>query len=92
MAVRNPRPILFLVKPGISEGGALEKHIHSLADVKPERNLYLFVCDSQPLLTITSCGRPKRCPLCRQHYPIGNDKLGSRPLSCWENDHDDQSL
>jgi hypothetical protein len=63
MAVRNVTPFLFPAKRRASQHGALGEHLHSLADVKPQRNLYFFVCESQPLLTITSHGLPKRCHL-----------------------------
>jgi len=73
MAVRKLSPLLFPAKTRISACGAAGRHTHSLIDVRTDRNLYFFACESQPLLTITSYGAPKRCPVCRQNYPIGNE-------------------
>lgn len=50
-----------------------------LEDVPPHRhfvlavqqgNRLLFVCETQPLLTIKSHGLPKRCPFCGEEKPI----------------------
>lgn len=48
--------------------------LHFTARIDERRGLYRFVCDSQPLLTLTSHGIPKRCPLCGQNYPIKSEK------------------
>lgn len=71
MAVRKLPPSLFPAKGRISPDRVSRQYLHSLEDVRQGRNLYDFVCESQPLLTITNYGLPKRCPLCRQNYPIG---------------------
>lgn len=46
-------------------------HFSSRFDEK--RGLFRFVCDSQPLITLTSHGIPRRCPFCGQNYPIKNE-------------------
>jgi hypothetical protein len=69
MAVRNVTPFLFPAKHRISQHEVLGEHLHSLADVKPERNLYFFVCESQPLLTITSHRLPKAVPGMQAELP-----------------------
>lgn len=71
MAVRKLPPSLFPAKGRISLARESRQYLHSLEDVRQGRNLYDFVCESQPLLTLTNYGMPKRCPLCRQNYPIG---------------------
>jgi hypothetical protein len=47
--------------------------LHFTARVDEKRGLYRFVCESQPLMTLTSHGLPKRCPFCRQDDPIGSE-------------------
>lgn len=48
---------------------------HFTAQVDERRGLYKFACESQPLMTLTSYGSPRRCPLCGTNYPIGKGKL-----------------
>lgn len=53
--------------------------LHFTAHLDERRGLYRFVCDSQPLMTLTSHGLPKRCPLCGKHYPVkGEGQLNMR--------------
>ena len=53
-------------------GSARTRHFTARLDEK--RELYRFVCESQPLMTLTSHRLPKRCPLCGQNYPIKSEK------------------
>ena len=71
MAIRKLPLSLYSAKAGIAPSDASEQYLHFLARVRENRNQYAFVCESQPLLTLTSHGIPKRCPLCRQENPIG---------------------
>jgi len=72
MATRKLSPSLFYAKAGITRTDTSTQYLHFIADVRQSRNQYTFVCESQPLMTVTSYGLPKRCPLCRQDNPIGN--------------------
>lgn len=54
--------------------GNRPRALHFTARLDEKRGLYRFVCDSQPLMTLTSHGIPKRCPLCGQHYPIKDER------------------
>jgi hypothetical protein len=74
MAIRKLSPPLFSAKAGIVQTEGCPQYLHFLASVRQNRNQYAFVCESQPLLTLNSHGLPKRCPLCRQDYPIGCEK------------------
>ncbi len=58
--------------------GSSLRILHFTAHLDEKRGLYRFVCDSQPLMTLTSHGLPKRCPLCGQHYPIKSEGLSMR--------------
>jgi hypothetical protein len=73
MAIRKLSPSLFYAKAGITQPGRSTLHLHFVASIREDRNQYAFVCESQPLLTLTNFGRPKRCPLCRQENPIGSE-------------------
>jgi hypothetical protein len=73
MAIRKLPLSLFSAKPGIAQTESSTQYFHFLARVKENRNQYAFVCESKPLLTVTSYGLPKRCPLCRQNNPIGSE-------------------
>jgi len=75
MATRKLSLSLYCAKAGIAHPGRSAQFLHFVATVRQERNQYVFVCESQPLLTITSYGLPKRCPLCRQDNPIGSESL-----------------
>jgi hypothetical protein len=44
------------------------KHFAERVDEK--RRLLRFVCEGQPLITLTCYDLPKRCPLCSQSHPI----------------------
>ncbi len=52
--------------------------LHFTARLDEKRGLYRFVCESQPLMTVTSHGIPKRCPLCGQNYPIKGERQNMR--------------
>ena len=43
---------------------------HFAERIDEKRRLLRFVCEAQPLITLTSYDLPKRCPLCAQPYPI----------------------
>jgi hypothetical protein len=73
MAIRKLSSRLFSVKAGIVQFEGSAQYLHFLASIRQDRNQYAFVCESQPLLTLTSHGLPKRCPFCRQDYPIGSE-------------------
>jgi hypothetical protein len=64
----EPKLPPFMVGP--RTGNLSAQHLHFPAAFDERRGLYRFVCDSQPLMTLTSAGVPKRCPLCGQNYPI----------------------
>ena len=72
MAIRKLSLSLFSAKAGITPIEGSTQYLHFIADVRKDRNQYAFVCEAQPLLTVTSSGLPKRCPLCRQGNPIGS--------------------
>ena len=73
MATRKVSLSLFSAKAGITNSDASTQYLHFVASVRKDRNQFAFACESQPLLTVTSYGLPKRCPLCRQQNPIGTD-------------------
>ncbi len=73
MAIRKLSPSLFYAKAGITQTDRSTQYIHFVASIRQDRNKYAFVCESQPLLTLTNYGLPKRCPLCRQENPIGSE-------------------
>ena len=73
MAIRKLSPSLFSAKVGIAQAKGSTQYFHFIASIRQDRNQYVLVCESQPLLTLRSHGRPKRCPLCRQDNPIGRE-------------------
>lgn len=73
MATRKLPLPLFSPKAGIAQSEGSTQYLHFIADVRQSRNQYAFVCECQPLLTLTSHRLPKRCPLCRQEKPIGSE-------------------
>ena len=73
MATRKLSPSLFSAKARITQTDASTRYLHFVASVRQSGNQYGFVCDSQPLLTLTSHGLPKRCPFCGQDDPIGSE-------------------
>ncbi len=73
MATRKLSPSLFSAKAGIVQTDASAQYLHFVASVQQDRNQCAFVCEAQPLLTLTSHGLPKRCPFCRQDDPIGSE-------------------
>ncbi len=44
--------------------------LHFVERINEKRRLLRFVCEAQPLITLTSYDLPKRCPLCAQPNPI----------------------
>jgi hypothetical protein len=74
MATRKLSLSLFAAKAGIAQAEGSTQYLHFIAGVQQSRNRYAFVCESQPLLTLSSHGLPKRCPLCRQDDPIGTER------------------
>jgi hypothetical protein len=44
--------------------------LHFVEAIDERRGLFSFACESQPLATIRSYGRPKRCPFCQQANPV----------------------
>jgi hypothetical protein len=73
MATRKLSLSLFSAKAGTAQTDAFTQYLHFVADVRQCRNQYAFVCEAQPLLTLTSHGLPKLCPFCRQDDPIGSE-------------------
>ena len=73
MATRKLSPSLFSAKVGIAQTERSTQYLHFIAGVRKGRNQYAFVCECQPLLTLTGHGLPKGCPLCRQDDPIGSE-------------------
>jgi hypothetical protein len=59
-------------RPSAPKLSAKRSHFATAVDL--QRGLFRFVCDGQPLMTLTSYGYPRRCPLCRERNPIGNTK------------------
>jgi len=73
MATRKLALSRFSAKAGITRSDVSTLCLHFLASVRQSKNQYAFVCEAQPLMTITNYGLPKRCPLCRQENPIGSE-------------------
>ena len=44
--------------------------LHFVAAIDEQRGMLGFCCESQPLATVRSYGRPKRCPFCQQESPV----------------------
>ena len=44
--------------------------LHFVAAIDERRQFLSFVCEGQPLATVRSHGRPKRCPFCQQENPV----------------------
>lgn len=49
--------------------GQSAQPLHFVAAYNAKRGLYRFVCECQPLATVTSHA-PKRCPFCGQQDPV----------------------
>jgi hypothetical protein len=75
MAGPNVTSSLFFPKATISRSRS--RYLHIL-EKQNARNLYVFLCESQPLITVTSYGLPKRCPICGQNCPIGSEEAGKK--------------
>lgn len=53
-----------------SRGKSSVRVRHFAERIDGKRRLLRFVCEAQPLITLTSYDLPKRCPLCSQNHPI----------------------
>jgi hypothetical protein len=73
MAARKLSLSLFSAKAGITQPDRSTQYLHFVASIRQDRNQYAFVCEAQPLPTLTSYGLPKRCPFCKQDNPIGSE-------------------
>ena len=47
---------LFSAKAGVVQTVGSTQYFHFLAGIRQDRNQYAFVCESQPLLTLTLTG------------------------------------
>lgn len=59
--------------PGDSEVAELKaapKQLLHFFVANEHRGILSFFCESQPLATVLSHGRPKRCPFCQQENPV----------------------
>jgi hypothetical protein len=74
MAVRKLSLPLFAAKTRVSRTGESPQYLHFPASIRQDRNQYAFVCEAQPLLTLTNYGLPKRCSFCTQDDPIGTER------------------
>lgn len=72
MAVGKLSSSLFFPKTRISRSRSSGRYLH-LLEKRNGGNLYVFLCESQPVTSLTSWGVPKRCPLCSQNYPISTE-------------------
>ena len=64
MAVRKLSLPLFSAKTLVSQRGRSTRYLHFIDCVRQDRNQYVLVCESQPLLSFGSHGLPARCPAC----------------------------
>jgi hypothetical protein len=48
--------------------------LHFVTAVDKVKGTYSFCCESQPLKTVRSYQRPRRCPFCQELDPVGNDR------------------
>jgi len=80
MALRKLPPLLFSAKTQVPQPGCFSRYFHFIASIKRKRNRYryLFVCDSQPLMTFGSHGLPDRCPACGAPNPIKENSNGRK--------------
>jgi hypothetical protein len=53
-----------------SRGKSSVRTRHFAERIGGKRRLLRFVCEAQPLITLTIYDLPKRCPLCSQNHPI----------------------
>jgi hypothetical protein len=44
--------------------------LHFVAGIDRRRGMVSFCCENEPLATVRSYGRPKRCPFCHQVNPL----------------------
>jgi hypothetical protein len=44
--------------------------LHFVAAIDDQGGMVAFCCESHPLATVRSYGRPKRCPFCQQENPV----------------------
>ena len=64
MATRKLSLPLFSAKTLVSQPGRSTPYLHFIDSVRPDKNQYSLVCESQPLLSFGSDGLPVRCPAC----------------------------
>ncbi len=70
MANRKLPLPLFAAKTRVSRTGDSPQYLHFVLAVRFDRNQCAFVCESQPLTTFRSHGRPDRCPACGVSNPL----------------------
>jgi hypothetical protein len=73
MAVRKLSLSLFAAKPEVTQYEHSPQRFHFIGGARNKPRQYALVCETQPLLTLTGCGFPTRCPFCGQENPIGRD-------------------
>ena len=66
MAVRKLPLPLSGAKTRVSRTGDSPQYLHFVVSVRQERIRYAFVCEAQPILTLTNYGVAKRGPFCQQ--------------------------
>lgn len=44
--------------------------LHFVTAIDGQRGMLSFCCEGQPLATVRTYGRPKRCPFCQQENPV----------------------
>lgn len=54
--------------------------LHFVLVMDDQHGMLGFCCESQPLATIRSYGRPKRCPFCKQENPVS---MGLSMIEGW---------
>ncbi len=64
MAVRKLSLVVFYPKVEAAQYKGSPQHLHFIARVLNKPRQYSLVCETQPLLTLTCCGFPTRCPFC----------------------------
>ena len=49
--------------------------LHFVVAIDDQREMLGFCCETQPLVTVSSYRRPKRCPFCKQENPVSTALL-----------------
>ena len=70
MAIRKLPLPLFAAKTRVSPSSDSTQYFHFVLAVRLDRNQCAFVCESQPLATFRSHGRPDHCPACGVPNPL----------------------